>query len=196
MSKVQEVIDFAIGIANNNSHGYSQENRSGKPDYDCSSLVIESWEQAGVKVKEAGATYTGNMKNVFLKCGFVNVFWTVGLTSCRGMLPGDILLSEGHHTAIYIGNEQIVHASINEFGKIVGGKPGDQTGKEICIRSYYNHPWNCVLRYTGSSMTFEEAIEFLSPKAALSKEYWIARKGIDPYFEDLMIKIATSWKNE
>lgn len=36
--------------------------------------------------------------------------------------------------AIMIG-----HASIDENGKIQGGKVGDQTGKEVCTRSYYVH---------------------------------------------------------
>ena len=36
--------------------------------------------------------------------------------------------------AIMIG-----HASIDENGKIQGGSAGDQTGKEVCIRSYYMH---------------------------------------------------------
>lgn len=52
---------------------------------------------------------------------------------------------------MYIGSGKIVHASINEFGKITGGKDGDQTGKEICTRPYYNKPWLYVLRYTGET---------------------------------------------
>lgn len=32
---------------------------------------------------------------------------------------------------------KIAHASIDENGKIIGGKAGDQTGKEVCVRSYY-----------------------------------------------------------
>ncbi len=39
----------------------------------------------------------------------------------------------------------IGHASIDENGKISGGKTGDQTGKEICIRKWYNKPWNVFL---------------------------------------------------
>ena len=31
----------------------------------------------------------------------------------------------------------IGHASINEKGKVTGGKKGDQTGKEVCIRTWY-----------------------------------------------------------
>ena len=33
----------------------------------------------------------------------------------------------------------IGHASIDERGKINGGSSGDQTGKEVCTRSYYMH---------------------------------------------------------
>ncbi|MBW6411526.1 LysM peptidoglycan-binding domain-containing protein [Clostridium sp. YB-6] len=36
---------------------------------------------------------------------------------------------------------------MNENNRTTGGKSGDQTGREICIRSYYNKPWNCILRY-------------------------------------------------
>lgn len=42
---------------------------------------------------------------------------------------------------------KIAHASIDENGKISGGQAGDQTGKEICIRSWYNKPWNVVIRF-------------------------------------------------
>ena len=40
---------------------------------------------------------------------------------------------------------KIGHASIDENGKISGGKAGDQTGKEVCIRDWYNKPWNVML---------------------------------------------------
>lgn len=40
----------------------------------------------------------------------------------------------------------IAHASIDENGKIKGGAAGDQTGKEVCIRTWYNKPWDYVLR--------------------------------------------------
>lgn len=43
-------------------------------------------------------------------------------------------------------NVNIVHASINELGKATGGKLGDQTGKEVCTRSWYNKDWDCVVR--------------------------------------------------
>lgn len=46
----------------------------------------------------------------------------------------------------------IGHASIDENGKIVGGKPGDQTKKEVCTRKWYNGSWDCVIRCTDSKI--------------------------------------------
>lgn len=40
----------------------------------------------------------------------------------------------------------IGHASIDERNNARGGQAGDQTGKEVYIRSWYNHPWNKVIR--------------------------------------------------
>lgn len=46
----------------------------------------------------------------------------------------------------------ICHASIDENGKTVGLIPGDQTMKEVCIRTFYKGPWNYMLRCTDASM--------------------------------------------
>ena len=149
-SVIEKAVSWAVGIANDNSHGYDQNSRWG-PDYDCSSLVISAFEQAGVKVKTGGATYTGNMKSVFLKYGFSDVTGSINLSSGSGLKRGDVLLNTVHHTALVVtdGGGTIVNASINENGKTKGGRKGDQTGKEIYTRGYYNYPWNVVLRYNG-----------------------------------------------
>lgn len=148
---IEKAVTWALQIAQDPAHGYDQTHRWG-PDYDCSSLVIAAWQQAGVQVKTAGATYTGNMAPVFLRCGFEDVTADVNLTTGAGLQRGDVLLNVKHHTAMCIGSGQIVHASINEAGKAVGGKSGDQTGREICVRSYYRYSggWDRVLRYVGS----------------------------------------------
>ena len=147
MSKIESAVNWAIGIANDDSHGYDQINRWGA-DYDCSSLVISAYEQAGVPVKTNGATYTGNMYSAFKKSGFSDVTGSVDRESGNGLQRGDVLLNKSHHTEIYIGDGQTVSASLNEKGTIKGGKTGDQTGREIRIREYRNYPWDCVLRYT------------------------------------------------
>ena len=41
---------------------------------------------------------------------------------------------------------RIGHASIGGNGKATGDAPGDQTGKEVCIRSWYNKGWTVLLR--------------------------------------------------
>lgn len=41
---------------------------------------------------------------------------------------------------------KVGHASIDENGKAYNGKAGDQTAKEVCIRSWYNGGWHTVLR--------------------------------------------------
>lgn len=145
MSTISKAVDWALSIANDNSHGYSQQNRWG-PDYDCSSLVISAWEQAGVKVKSSGATYTGNMRGPFLQCGFVDVSSQINLATGAGLQRGDVLLNYTNHTAMALGNGQIVQARTD-----VDGRTGDSGGQEIRVQSYYNYPWNCVLRYTEST---------------------------------------------
>lgn len=45
-----------------------------------------------------------------------------------------------------LGSVLIGHASIDENGRATGGVAGDQTGKELCIRSWYNKPWIEVFR--------------------------------------------------
>lgn len=41
---------------------------------------------------------------------------------------------------------RIGHASIDENGKAHGGAAGDQTGREVCTRDWYNKPWIAVIR--------------------------------------------------
>ena len=148
MSKTENATAWMERMAADNSHGYDQIFRWGqKGDYDCSAAVISAWQQAGVRVRDAGATYTGNMLAAFLKCGFADVTNSVTLSTGAGLKRGDVLLNTSHHTAIYCGNGREVGASINEKGTATGGKPGDQTGREFLVRAYRNYPWNHVLRY-------------------------------------------------
>lgn len=159
MTVINNATAWAVNIANDNSHGYDQIGRWG-PDYDCSSLVISAYEQAGVKVKEAGATYTGNMRTAFVKCGFNAIPYKKGMT----LYKGDVLLNEKHHTALYIGDGQIVQASCNEKGGIYNGKDGDQTGREIATGRFYEYSkgWDYVLRYNEEVKTVNIILPVLS----------------------------------
>ena len=145
MGVIESAVAWAIDIANDPRHGYSQIDRWG-PDYDCSSFVISAFEQAGVSLREAGASYTGNMREPMIACGFVDVTLQIGLDSGYGLQPGDVLLNYASHTCICIGGGKVANCRTNE------GNPqsGDQSGNEIRIQGYWNYPWNCVLRYKGS----------------------------------------------
>ena len=143
MTKVEKAVEWAVDVAEDNSHGYSQANRWGNPDYDCSSFIITAWQQACVPVKVNGASYTGNMRAAFLIAGFKDVTPSINLATGAGLIRGDVLLNYVNHTAMYIGDGKVVHARGSD------GHPeaGDQTGNEIRIQPYWNYPWDCVLRY-------------------------------------------------
>lgn len=141
---VESAVQWAINIANDPSHGYDQPTRDGGVDYDCSSLVSTAFRQAGWDIpKPSPSTWT--MRAAFEGVGFK---WIAGNPSPSQLLRGDILLDIDSHTAIYIGNNQIVEAAINEFGGIAGGQPGDQTGNEIRVGGFWG-PWDGVLRWEG-----------------------------------------------
>ena len=91
-SKIEAATTWMENLAADNSHGYSQANRWG-PDYDCSSAVITAWQQAGVPVKDKGATYTGNMRSAFLACGFKLVTQSVNLATGEGLKRGENFFS-------------------------------------------------------------------------------------------------------
>ena len=177
---VQKTIDaacvLAVEIADDPVHGYSQTNRWG-PDYDCSSFLIYVWQTVGVPVKDTGASYTGNMKAAFEKCGFVDVTTSVNLATGSGCEKGDVLLNERSHTAMYIGDRQMVWAST------AGGhpEPGDQTGREIRTGAYYNYPWDCVLRYEGSE-TMPDELELYAVVVQLPE----LRQGDTGYYVQVM----------
>lgn len=137
---INNVINFAVGIANDDSYGYSQDanKRWGNGYYDCSSLVITAWTECGVDVKGAGATYTGNMRSAFKSKGFEVIDYSKGMQ----LVAGDVLLNDVHHTALYIGDNQIVHARTSN----------DVKSEQIRVQPMYEYSkgWDCVLRYKGA----------------------------------------------
>lgn len=151
-SAIEDAISWAIEVANDDRHGYSQSSRNGNPNYDCSSLVITAFSKAGIPVNKAGkgygaATYTGNMKNAFVANGFE---WISGKPNIKDLKRGDILLDPVNHTELYIGDGKTVAAHSN-----YDGVDGDSSGKEINVKAVrtdgngyvIGHNFAGVLRY-------------------------------------------------
>lgn len=176
----EKAVEWMLDLARDDSHGYDQDDRWGEHgDYDCSSAIITAYQRAGVPVKTSGATYTGNMRKVFLDCGFKDVTETVNLRTGAGLEPGDVLLNHVHHTAMYIGDGLEAEASINEWGGAHGGQPGDQTGREILVRAYRNYPWDCVLRYMGGAENHSEDRPETAPEEPRRAVYNLALEEIE-----------------
>ena len=176
MTVPEKAAQFMEKIAADDLHGYDQGSRWGTPDYDCSSLVISAYKAAGVPLT---STYTGNMKYDFLAHGFSDVTKKVNLANGSGMKRGDVLLHEVNHTAMYVGDGMIVHAAGNEYGKATGGKPGDQTGREICKTYYFNYGssgWDCVLRYTADDSATPPKEEEPYEEAVEGEDYYIVKQ--------------------
>lgn len=153
MGVIDKAVSWAVAIANDDSHKYSQSARWG-PHYDCSSFIITAYKQAGINT---GATYTGDMYKAFTAKGFKNVTSSVNLSTGAGLKKGDILLNTKYHTALVRENGgAVVHAS--------GVKNG------ICCSGYYVYSkggWDYVLRYPESGSGGSSAAN-LSVKKTIS----------------------------
>lgn len=132
--------------------GYDQSNRWDirvGGECDCSSLVYWCLWEAGFLKKPSGnlyahTLYTGSLKNHLVAAG-----WKA-IKPNGNPQKGDILLSEQHHVAAWLG-DCLAQASIDERGRATGGQSGDQSGRETNLRSYYSYPWDWYMRYVGSS---------------------------------------------
>lgn len=120
----------------------------GVGDYDCSSSTITAWKLAlaafGYGDILSGASFTGNIKWVFLRTGLFE--WRTDFANAQ---RGDLYLDEDTHVAMCQGNGQLSEFSSNEFGGCYGGQRGDQTGWESHITGYYRGHWDGYLHWIG-----------------------------------------------
>ncbi|MCI7449120.1 MAG: hypothetical protein MSD68_05290 [Blautia sp.] len=157
-----DAVEFAVNIANDNNHGYSQRIRSlyeinDPKSFDCSSLVCTAFYYAFLKnglttqaryLKEH-CSYTGNMLEM-LNCGFEVV--ARNQTAHAQIQKGDIELNTTHHTALAIDKDNIVHARSSEGTT----DTKDNSGNEIRTQPWYlySHGWTHRLRFTGKGIDF------------------------------------------
>lgn len=157
---INDAVSFAVGIANDNSHGYSQAVRSlynitVPKSFDCSSLCCTSYYYAFLKngltdqanYLKSHCSYTGNMLNM-LNVGFEIV--ARNQTAHAQMQKGDLELNENYHVAMAIDKDNIVHARSSEGTT----NTIDDSGNEIRTQPWYNysHGWTHRLRFTGKGL--------------------------------------------
>ncbi len=152
MTKAQQLenaVNFALAIAADNSHGYSNVvgQNLGPNDYDCGGLISAALNHVGLlsgQVFEPNEEY-GNpwsWGTVLYPAGFKKLAFNIG-----SVRRGDILIKNGHHTELAINGYQTVGAHDN-----YDGRPGDWgTGNEISIAGISGGYWDYILRLdTGS----------------------------------------------
>ena len=157
---IDDAVDYAVRIANDNEHGYSQAVRSlynitNPKSYDCSSLVLTAFYYAFVKnglteqaeYLKRNCSYTGNMTKL-TNCGFEIV--ARNQTAHSQMQKGDIELNVTYHTALAIDGDNIVHARTSEGTS----DTKDNSGNEIRTQPWYlySHNWDMRLRFTGKGI--------------------------------------------
>ena len=83
----------------------------------------------------------------------------------------------------------ISNCGSDENGAFTGGEAGDQTGTEWRMRSWYDRPWSCVLRYPDRRVGLKLAQ--LAIDAALNDHIGYDQAERDTYLEQLK---AVGWE--
>jgi|GEM_PF-6547733 hypothetical protein len=132
MGNREKMVQHAIDIAEDDSHGYSWADRW-NVDRDCATLMYDSADAAGYPVGRGPdrVRYTGTMIDDFTAAGF-KLHNYDSFEEYRGCILLRDPWGEGGHTEMYIGDGMTVGAHIAETGGVYG-EPGDQTGNEISI---------------------------------------------------------------
>lgn len=97
----------------------------------------------------------------------------------------DILkfIDSAFHKYLTSSTHYISNSGGDENGKISGGQAGDQTGNEWRLRTWYNRPWSCVLRYPDEKVAMK--IAELGIKAALNDKIGYDQGQRDTYWNQL-----------
>ena len=133
---IEAALEWAVEIAEDDTHGYSRKYRNG-PNYDCASFVSYALMAGGFDLE--APLGTSNMKAALEKLGFTVYRRSEVSTLCRG----DILLRPSSHVEIYLGNGRCV-AAHQDYDR----RSGDSKGQEIQVRDQENCPFCRKQQYT------------------------------------------------
>lgn len=205
-----DAVSFAVNIANDNSHGYSQRIRSLyeiniPKSFDCSSLALTAYYYAFLKnglTKQArylkeNCSYTGNMLKM-LNAGFEVV--ARNQTAHAQMIKGDLELADNNsngsnsHVAMAIDKNNIVHARSSEGT----ADTKDNSGNEIRTQPWYlySHGWTHRLRFTGKGIDFSGLTNTTGSKptakpSTSTKPSTTTSKGAGYMFEPKLVKLGS-----
>ena len=176
--------DASLGSIYVECEGHTSEFYIG--DRDCSSAVIDCWQEAlkGSPYEGLldGATYTGNMRSVFVDSGLFE-WHDMSFSASRG----DVYLNEVNHTAMCLdgspSNDILGEFCISENGTIYG-QTGDQTAYESYIHWYYDYPWDGILHYIGPTEESDGSDDSSGEEEEVSQPYY---KTYDTEWRDKVI---------
>lgn len=78
----------------------------------------------------------------------------------------------------------ISNSGHDKRGKYIGGQAGDQSGTEWYLRSWYNRPWNCILRHPDPNV--RNKIAELAEKAARNDNIGYDQGARTTYWNELV----------
>ena len=185
-----KLADLATKAAKNDNIGYCQAHRDSywsqlqKCDYDpskitvkceadCSGGVIADVKAVGHllgidELKNCTATYTGNMRKGLVAAGFELLTASKYLESPEYLLPGDILLKDGSHTATNIATGSKV-ASTRPTGSTTSGTTATKKSNVTLGQEWLNCNYgDVILANCGAKLTVDGSYGPACRKAALA----------------------------
>lgn len=169
--KVNKYLSAMKKIADDDSHGYSMDNRNG-PDYDCSSFIYYSLINSNAFDFSGNSPFvTSTMGAVLKTLGFTEISY-----SKSKLQRGDIVVdpregANGHVTTIYSVDGSNIKQIAAHSNK--DGKTGDSSGEEINVSDYTegHHQYKYIYRLVGATddecdtdttVTDEQFLEFIA----------------------------------
>lgn len=162
MTGTVSAMQAVANLIESSNVGYDQSNRWSFYDRatrtlrhgqegDCSSVCGAILQLGGFPVDLSDPFYTRTFAERAVAAGFTKLPYG-GLTSLQA---GDFVLKPGKHVEFVYAPDTFYSASIDENGKAVGGRGGDQTGRESRFTHAYEYRggWELVLRPPASAGT-------------------------------------------
>ena len=135
--KVQDFINLAVKIANDNNPPHLYESgQAGPTNFDCTGFLSYCLNQSGYGIQPChGSAFDTGV----VECGFERKDYNDS-EGYENLKPGDILSNSGH-VELYIGD-----------GKVVGAHSANKApADQVSVESWYQDNWTEIYRFPGIS---------------------------------------------